>query len=140
MPRLPVDGEKVIEYRISLSGVEREQLENLVMGITANRVLTPIVTLLNDPTGLLALAGLLEALGIIDIMAWVRSNPWAEGVIEGIESGAYASYEAALAALLKAAETINEAEESYEAVVTAPVKIWTWIKLSYATYNIGRGP
>jgi len=62
MPRLPVDGKKVIEHRISLSGVEREQLENFVMGYNVNRVMTPLVALLSDVTALGALYLLLNSL------------------------------------------------------------------------------
>jgi hypothetical protein len=48
MPRLPVDGKKVIEYRVSLSGVERKALEDLVFANTINKVSTPLVALLSD--------------------------------------------------------------------------------------------
>tara|TARA_R110002012_G_scaffold321906_1_gene552167 strand:+ start:2124 stop:2471 length:348 start_codon:yes stop_codon:yes gene_type:complete len=48
MPRLPVDGKKVIEYRISLSGVERKALDDLVFANTINKVSTPLVALLSD--------------------------------------------------------------------------------------------
>lgn len=62
VPRLPVDGKRVIEHRISLSGVEREQLENFVMGYNVNRVMTPIVALLSDATALAALYVLLNSI------------------------------------------------------------------------------
>jgi hypothetical protein len=48
VPRLPVDGKKVIEYRVSLSGVERKALEDLVFANTINKVSTPLVALLSD--------------------------------------------------------------------------------------------
>ncbi len=70
MPRLPVDGKKVIEHRISLSGVEREQLENFVMGVNVRNVGQPIVSLLSDVSALVALTTLLEALGVIDLTGW----------------------------------------------------------------------
>lgn len=69
-PRLPVDGKKVVEHRISLSGVEREQLENFVMGVNFRNVGQPIVSLLSDVSALVALTTLLEALGVIDLTGW----------------------------------------------------------------------
>ena len=71
MPRLPVDGKKVIEHRISLSGVEREQLENFVMGYNVNRVMTPLVALLSDATALGALYLLLNSL----FPNWAKNLP-----------------------------------------------------------------
>lgn len=48
MPRLPVDGKKVSELRISLSGVERQALEDLVFANNINKVSTPLVALISD--------------------------------------------------------------------------------------------
>ncbi len=48
MPRLPVDGKKVIEHRISLSGVERQALEDFVFANNINKVGTPLVALISD--------------------------------------------------------------------------------------------
>ena len=59
MPRLPVDGVKVIEYRHTLGAKERELLDTATMGYTVNRFLTPILSALGDPVFLLFLAGVL---------------------------------------------------------------------------------
>jgi len=51
MPRLPVDGRKVIEHRITLGQFERRQLEKVAEGVAFNQTADPIVKLLNDVTG-----------------------------------------------------------------------------------------
>jgi hypothetical protein len=48
MPRLPVDGKKVSELRISLSGVERQALEDFIVANNINKVGTPLVALISD--------------------------------------------------------------------------------------------
>jgi len=57
MPRLPVDGDKVIEHRITLGTKERELLDGATFAYTANRWLTPILNALGDPVFLLVLVG-----------------------------------------------------------------------------------
>tara|TARA_Y100000004_G_scaffold182147_1_gene228538 strand:- start:431 stop:814 length:384 start_codon:yes stop_codon:yes gene_type:complete len=73
MPRLPVDGKKVIEYRVTLGGVEREALKSLVMSqrIDAlageNGILDELGSI-DDIIAKLAVIGfVLELLGITDI-------------------------------------------------------------------------
>jgi len=51
MARLPVDGRKVIEHRITLGQFERRQLEKVAEGVSFNQTAEPIVKLLNDVTG-----------------------------------------------------------------------------------------
>ena len=58
MPRLPVDGEKVIEHRISLSGLERKALEDYMFASTINKVSTPLVALLSDVSAMALLTSL----------------------------------------------------------------------------------
>lgn len=58
MPRLPVDGVKVIEHRITLGGKERELLESTLTAYSFRNVATPVITAINDNTTLLLLAGL----------------------------------------------------------------------------------
>jgi len=48
MPRLPVDGKKVIEHRITLGTKERELLESYVFGSNFNQITEPGVELLKD--------------------------------------------------------------------------------------------
>ena len=74
MPRLPVDGKKVIEHRYTLGQYERDQLDTLLTGVTVRNVGTPAVALLNDVTGLLALTAIAEALGLIDLAALARKG------------------------------------------------------------------
>ena len=62
MPRLPVDGKKVVEYRITLGQKERDQLDTLITGITVRNVANPIVSILKDNTALIALYVFLVAL------------------------------------------------------------------------------
>lgn len=48
MPRLPVDGTKVIEYRLTLGTYERERLDQLVTAIQVKNISTPIVDIMKD--------------------------------------------------------------------------------------------
>ena len=62
MPRLPVDGKKVVEYRITLGQKERDMVDTLITGITVKNVSNPIVSILKDNTALIALYVFLVAL------------------------------------------------------------------------------
>ena len=55
--------DQVIEYRISLQDKQSEQLDSLIGAYQLNRVLTPIVTLMNDVTGMAVFLTLIAALG-----------------------------------------------------------------------------
>jgi len=59
MPRLPVDGKKVVEHRITLGAKERQLLESAETAYSFRNVSTPIITAINDNTTLLLIAGLL---------------------------------------------------------------------------------
>lgn len=74
MPRLPVDGTKVIEHRITLGGKEREILESAMTAYSFRNVATPVVTAVNDNTTLLLLAGLVGLL----IPRGVLPDDWEE--------------------------------------------------------------
>ena len=96
-PRLPVDGKRVIEHRISLSGVEREQLENFVMGYNVRNVAQPLVALLSDVSAILTLTGILQALGVINLEPLARKlGGQGQAWIEAVLSGAFDSLDAAL--------------------------------------------
>lgn len=56
MPRLPIDGTKVKEFRLTLGTFERERIDTLITAIAINRVSTPLVALLSDVSALSALA------------------------------------------------------------------------------------
>ena len=60
MPRLPVDGKKVIEHRITLGTFERERLDTLITGLTIKNIGTPAVALLNDVTGMIAIVAIID--------------------------------------------------------------------------------
>ncbi len=78
MPRLPVDGKKVIEYRVSLSGIERKALEDLVFANTINKVSTPLVALLSDVSAMALLTGL--------YLSWKYGDPALEKMKDKYES------------------------------------------------------
>jgi len=60
MPRLPVDGKKVIEHRITFGTKERQLLDNLSYSLTFKNISTPIVDLMKDVTGMIVLVGALN--------------------------------------------------------------------------------
>jgi hypothetical protein len=151
MPRLPVDGKRVVEHRITLGQYEREQLDSVVTGVTFRNVANPMVALLSDVSALVALGGILEALGIVDITGWVKKNTWADEIIDGIGAGLYESYEAAMFALEQAAAAAEEAAEAAEGVAGAvegaakivrtpidlSVKAWVLLKTLDAKISLG---
>ena len=48
MPRLPVDGKKVIEHRITLGAFERKMLDDFATAYKVNRISEPVVQILKD--------------------------------------------------------------------------------------------
>ena len=60
MPRLPVDGKKVIEHRITLGTKERELLQDLSTSYRIGQVYEPSVNLLKDASALYALGVIFE--------------------------------------------------------------------------------
>ena len=73
MPRLPVDGTKVIEHRITLGGKERELLADLTTSYRIDAISgnDSVVEVLGDGTKVIAALGtlgaILELLGITDV-------------------------------------------------------------------------
>ena len=73
MPRLPVDGKRVIEHRITLGGKERELLADLTTSYRIDAISgnDSVVEVLGDGGKVIAALGtlgaLLELLGITDI-------------------------------------------------------------------------
>ena len=59
MPRLPVDGKKVVEHRVTLGAKERELLGDATTAYTVNRIATPIVAALSDGSFVLLLGALI---------------------------------------------------------------------------------
>jgi len=74
MPRLPVDGSKVIEHRITLGGKERQILESAMTAYSFRNVATPVVTAINDNTTLLLLAAIVG----IAIPSHLLPDDWQE--------------------------------------------------------------
>ena len=58
---------QVIELRISLQDKQIEQLDSFITSYQINRILTPIVTLMNDVTGMIVLLTLAASLGFAGI-------------------------------------------------------------------------
>lgn len=73
MPRLPVDGKRVIEHRITLGGKERELLQDLTTSYRIDAISgnDSVVEVLGDASKVIAAIGtlgaLLELLGITDV-------------------------------------------------------------------------
>ena len=73
MPRLPVDGKKVIEHRISLGGVEREALKSIALSLRIESlagddgILNELGSIDNITAKLAAIGFILEILGITDL-------------------------------------------------------------------------
>jgi len=60
MPRLPVDGTRVREIRVTLGTKERELLDSAINAYQFNQIATPTVALMSDVSGMIVLAGLLK--------------------------------------------------------------------------------
>jgi hypothetical protein len=57
MPRLPVDGKKVIEYRVTLGAKERELFQDAQWSYTFGKVGSTVSGILGNPVILLGIAG-----------------------------------------------------------------------------------
>jgi len=64
MPRLPVDGKRVIEHRITFGTKERDMIDSALASYQFNRVATPTVDLMKDVSGMTVFASILIALGV----------------------------------------------------------------------------
>ena len=62
MPRLPVDGKKVIEHRITFGTKERDLIQQVSNTYRIGQVAGPTVEILKDATALYALAVVFEVL------------------------------------------------------------------------------
>ena len=84
MPRLPVDGKKVIEHRITLGTFERERLDTLITGLTIKNIGTPAVALLNDVTGMIAIVAIIDQLFGYQILSAGTST--IEGLVDDVKT------------------------------------------------------
>ncbi len=83
--------DQVIEYRVSLQDKQSEQLDTIIAAFAFNKVGSPLVALLSDPSAMLIIVGFLEATGIIDLD---------KGVMRDISNGLYENYGDAMKAFL----------------------------------------
>ena len=114
MPRLPVDGKKVIEHRVTFGTKEREILDGAVTAYQINRILTPVVAALSDVSFLLFAGGVLAAYKYIDPDEWATiSSGFDTAVTTGAEvvGGLERAYEVGKE---KAAQAQEFAEETLD--------------------------
>jgi len=83
--------DQVIEYRVSLQDKQSEQLDSMIAAYQINKVATPLVALLSDPSAMLLITALLEATGVIDLD---------KGILREIADGIYENYGDAMKAYL----------------------------------------
>ena len=135
MPRLPVDGKKVQELRVTLGTYERQQLDTLVTGMTIRNVATPTVDLLSDVSAMTFLIGLLELTGITNITGlddWVRDV--GSGIFDNVED----AIDAGAAAAEQLHEDYEEAKGTVARVRSFPTRLWVAMNLQvYRLANIG---
>lgn len=75
MPRLPVDGKKVIEHRISFGTKERQLIEQFANANSFNKVATPTVDLMKDVSGMVVFVAAFAALtGIVIDLSGITSS------------------------------------------------------------------
>lgn len=85
MPRLPVDGKKVIEHRITFGTKERDMMESALAAFQFNRIASPVVAGMSDVSFMLVLGGLL-AIYFPEIK--LPTNPSGmEEIVEAIDTG-----------------------------------------------------
>jgi len=83
--RLPVDGKKVIEHRITLGTKERQMVESYVNSKNFNQIITPAVAALSDVSFVLLVGGFLASMGLIESGLWASIK---QAVAEGEEDAA----------------------------------------------------
>ena len=108
MPRLKVDGKRVVEHRITLGTYERDQLDTLVTGLTAKNALGGAASILGNPYALASTVALLEALGVIDIRKFIKNNSSLDEWYNSLLGGAFGTYDAAVSALDAAIDVAKE--------------------------------
>ena len=83
--RLPVDGKKVIEHRITLGTKERQMIESYVNSANFNQIVTPTVAALSDVSFVVLVGGFLASLGLIEEGYWTSTK---QALAEGKEDAA----------------------------------------------------
>lgn len=85
MPRLPVDGKKVIEHRITFGTKERQLMEGALGAFQFNKVSTPIVAGMSDVSFMITFGAILT-LFFPDIIL-PRAEDGIDAVVEAIKTG-----------------------------------------------------
>ena len=85
MPRLPVDGKKVIEHRITFGTKERDLLESFSTAYTVKSVLPSISEIMTDATALYAIGVLIEVIFDVDL-PFIYTTDDAQELWQGLET------------------------------------------------------
>ena len=136
--------DEIIEHRISLGPYERERLDLLVAGNVFNKLSTPIVNLLSDVSGLAALVGILEAVGVLNIRKYIKANTplelWYNQVLEGLYSGfdeANQALDAALDEIAQLGQTIEDIDIPEIPDIPGGREIGEWLVTESGEFVIG---
>tara|TARA_Y100000052_G_C2890781_1_gene50897 strand:- start:165 stop:566 length:402 start_codon:yes stop_codon:yes gene_type:complete len=107
VPRLPVDGNKVVEHRITFGTKERDMLEGYLAAYQFGRIATPIVNALSDVSFLLFTGGILAAYNYIDKETW-------DSLTAGIAQTASSAEEAAITIIEAGQQAYDVGQETRE--------------------------
>ena len=85
MPRLPVDGKKVSEIRLTFGTKERQIFEGALGAYQFNKIASPVVDAMSDVSFWVTLAFLLSLVGIIIENPFDNTiDNWRDAVITGV--------------------------------------------------------
>jgi hypothetical protein len=76
----------IIRHEIVLGRTERDMLDPIIASMAFKNMTEPIVEILKDGTALLALAGILEAAGVIDFIPDDLKQEIIDGVYETVDA------------------------------------------------------
>ena len=131
MPRLPVDGNKVVEHRITFGTKERDMLEGYLAAYQFGRIATPIVNALSDVSFLLFAGGVLAAYKYIDADTWNNLTSGIAGTAATAEEAAITIIEAGQLAYQVALETRESTEERlFDPLAAGPIPANTLLGLA----------
>ena len=85
MPRLPVDGKKVVEHRITFGTKEREMIESALTAFQFNRVANPIVAGMSDVSFMVTFGAILAV--FFPKIVLPAGQAGIEEVVEAIDRG-----------------------------------------------------
>ncbi len=91
--------DKVVEFRISMQDYEREMFSSAIGAYQMNRIMTPIVTLMNDVTGMIVFLTILAAVGVTGVtFTFLTAMLTADSGIEAVVDQFFTQREQAIAA------------------------------------------